>query len=75
MVGAAQPCSPCAWCDSLWLALQVNKVCLSVKKAVGRKAKEGQKKSGKGALQMGDELGYDDFEDVGGEDDYWGESV
>jgi hypothetical protein len=56
--------------DREWLCVQVNKVCLSVKKAVGRKAKEGQKKSGKGALQMGDELGYDDFEDVGGEDDY-----
>jgi hypothetical protein len=53
-----------------WLCPQVNKVCLSVKKAVGRKAKEGQKKGGKGALQVGDELGYDDFEDVGGDDDY-----
>jgi hypothetical protein len=73
MVCAAQPCSPCspcARCDSLWLALQVNKVCLSVKKAVGRKAKEGLKKGGKGALHEGDELDQDYNDDGGGDYDY-----
>ena len=48
----------------------MNKVCLSVKKAVGRKVKEGQKKGGKGSLQVGDELGFEDFEEAGGDDDY-----
>jgi hypothetical protein len=56
--------------DRRGLRLQVNKVCLSVKKAVGRKAKEGQKKGGKGSLQVGDELGFEDFEEAGGDDDY-----
>jgi hypothetical protein len=46
---------------------QVNKVCLSLKKAVGRKAKEGQKKGGKGALHEGDAMAYDDFDDGAGD--------
>ncbi len=61
----------CDSCDSLCLPLQVNKVCLSVKKAVGRKAKEGQKKGGgKGALNEGDELDQDYHDDGGGDYDY-----
>ncbi len=75
MVCAAQRCDFC-WCRlyviyvTLYVCLQVNKVCLSVKKAVGRKAKEGQKKGGKGALNEGDELDQDYNDDGGGDYDY-----
>ena len=52
------------------LLLQVNKVCLSVKKAAGRKQKADAKgKGGKGALHEGDELAYDEFEEGGGDYD------
>lgn len=48
---------------------QVNKVCLSVKKAAGRKQKAETKKGGKGGLHEGDELAFDDFDGGGDYDD------
>jgi hypothetical protein len=48
---------------------QVGKVCFSVKKAAGRKASQGLAKGGKGKLQEGNELDYEEYDAGGGENE------
>ena len=44
-------------------------MCFSVKKAAGRKATQGQTKGGKGKLQEGSELDYDNYDAGDGENE------